>query len=69
MRDGLAKHCGYSGEVLKYFDLPHVSSGRSVNAVARPVTIYALDHGAKDELEHVAAHILTYEKDFYDSMV
>ena len=69
MRDGLAKHYALFGEVLKYFDIPHVRSERFVNAVARLVTIYGLDHGRRDELERVAAHILAYGKDFYDSMV
>ena len=69
MWEGLSKHYGVSGEALKYFDIPHVRSERFVNAVARLVTIYGLDQGRKDELEQVAAHILAYEKDFYDSMV
>ena len=69
MRDGLAQHYGLSGEALKYFEIPHVRSERFVNAVARLVTVYGLDQGKEDELEQVAAHILVYEKDFYDSMV
>jgi len=69
MREGLAEHYGIAGEGLNYFDIPHVRSERFVNAVARLVTIYGLDHGRRDELERVAAHILAYEKDFYDSMV
>ena len=69
MREGLSKHYGVSGEALKYFDISHVRSERFVNAVARLVTIYGLDQGRKDELEQVAAYILAYEKDFYDSMV
>ena len=69
MREGLAEHYGIAGEALNYFDIPHVRSERFVNAVARLVTIYGLDQERKDELEQVAAHILAYEKDFYDSMV
>jgi len=69
MREGLAKHYGLSGEALKFFDIPHVRSQRFVDAVARLVTIYGLDQGRKDELEHVAENILAYERGFYDCMV
>ena len=69
MREGLASHYGLLGEPLKFFDIPHVSSTRFVDAVARLVAIYGLEHGKKNQLEQVAEHILAYEKDFYDSML
>jgi len=68
MRIGLTTHYRIPEEAVEFFSIPHVRSQRFVDGNARLISLYGAGGSQQTGLEQVAARILAYEKDFYDSV-
>jgi thiaminase len=68
MRIGLTTHYRIPEEAVEFFSIPHVRSQRFVDGIARLISLYGAGGSQQTGLEQVAARILAYEKDFYDSL-